>query len=57
MHFFYCWIIKRYLSQTPGPPSEAIPFLLRTLKGAAILAAWLLETYFYNTIYPRQPLL
>ena len=57
MHFFYCWIVKRHLPQTPGPPSEAIPFLLGTLKGAAILAAWLSETYFYDTLCPRRPLL
>ena len=57
IHFFYCRIVKRRLPRTPGPPSEAIPFLLGTPKGAAILAAWLSETHFYDTICPRRPLL
>jgi ribonuclease HI len=56
VHFFFCRIVKRRLPRPPGPPSETIPFLLGTPKGAAKLAAWLSETRFFDDICPRRPL-
>ncbi|KAI9042361.1 ribonuclease H family protein [Aspergillus affinis] len=39
VHFLFYYIAKRRLPRPPGPPSETIPFLLGTPKGAAKLAA------------------
>jgi hypothetical protein len=36
------------------PPSEIIPFLLGTEKGAARLATWLTETRYFEDICPRH---
>jgi hypothetical protein len=55
VHFFFCRIARRRSPRPPGPPSETIPFLLGTPKGAAKLAAWLSETRFFDDICPRQP--
>ncbi|EED11972.1 conserved hypothetical protein [Talaromyces stipitatus ATCC 10500] len=57
LHFFFCHIAKRRAPWPPGPPSEVISFLLGTAKGAQKLATWLAETYFFEDICPRQPLL
>jgi hypothetical protein len=55
IHFFFCRIAKRRAPRPPGPPSEVIPFLLGTGKGAARLAAYLTETRFFEDICPRHP--
>jgi ribonuclease HI len=57
VHFFFCRVAKRRLPRPSGPPSETIPFLLGTPKGAAKLAAWLTETRFFDDICPSRPLL
>jgi ribonuclease HI len=60
IHFFFCRIAKRKVAQPPGPPgppSEIIPFLLGTPKGAIKLAAWFSESRFFEDICPRRPLL
>lgn len=56
VHFFFCRIVKRRLPRPLGPPSETIPFLLGTPKGAAMLVAWLSQTRFFDDICPRRPL-
>jgi ribonuclease HI len=56
VHFFFCRIAKRRLPRPSGPPSETIPFLLGTPKGAAKLAAWLSDTRFFDDICSRRPL-
>jgi hypothetical protein len=38
LHFFFCRIAKRRAPRPPGPPSEIIPFLLGSMKGAQRLA-------------------
>jgi hypothetical protein len=55
IHFFFCRVAKRRLPRPPGPPSEAIIYLLGTPKGAVELAAWLSETRFFEDICPRRP--
>jgi hypothetical protein len=58
IHFFFCYIAKRRMPRPLGSPSEMIPHLLGTPKGAAKLAAWLPETRFYEsicTLYPPPP--
>ncbi|KAF7139722.1 hypothetical protein CNMCM5793_007559 [Aspergillus hiratsukae] len=54
IHFFFCRIAKRRAPRPAGPPSEIIPFLLGTKKGAIRLASWLTETRFFEDICPRQ---
>lgn len=55
LHVFFCRIAKRRAPRPPGPPSEVIPSLLGTAKGAQKLATWLAETRFFEDICPRQP--
>ena len=55
IHFIFCQIAKRKAPRFPGHPSEAIPFLLGTPKGAIRLARWLTETRFFEDICPRRP--
>jgi hypothetical protein len=55
VHFFFCYIAKRRMPRPLGPPSETIPYLLGTPKGAAKLAAWLSEIRFYEDIFTRYP--
>jgi ribonuclease HI len=54
-HFFFCRIAKRRLPRPSGPPSEAIPYLLGTPKGAVKLAAWLSKTRFFDDICLQHP--
>ncbi|KAI9034981.1 ribonuclease H family protein [Aspergillus affinis] len=56
IHFLFCYIAKRRLPRLLGSPSETIPFLLGTPKGAAKLAAWLAEIRFFEDICTRSPL-
>jgi hypothetical protein len=53
MHFFFCRIAKRRAHRPQGPPSEVIPFLLGSARGATRLATWLARTGFYTDICPR----
>jgi hypothetical protein len=55
IHFFFSRIAKRRRPRPSGPPSEIIPYLLGTPKGAVKLAAWLSETRFFEDICPRNP--
>jgi ribonuclease HI/endonuclease/exonuclease/phosphatase family metal-dependent hydrolase len=55
LHFLFCHIAKRRARRPPGPPSEVIPYLLGSVKGARRLASWLAETRFFEDICPRQP--
>ncbi|EED14696.1 conserved hypothetical protein [Talaromyces stipitatus ATCC 10500] len=55
IHFIFCQIAKRKAPRFPGHPSEVIPFLLGTPKGATKLAKWLTETRFFEDICPRRP--
>src|SRR4051795_11119876 len=55
IHFIFCQIAKRKAPRFPGQPSEVIPFLLGTPKGAIRLANWLTETRFFEDICPRRP--
>src|ERR1700759_2556307 len=54
-HFLFCPIAKRKARRPLGPPSQVIPYLLGSVKGAQKLATWLAETQFYTDICPRQP--
>ena len=55
LHFLFCPIAKRKARRPPGHPSEVIPYLLGSVKGAQKLATWLAETEFYTDICPRHP--
>jgi hypothetical protein len=55
IHFFFCRIARRRLPRPPGPPSEMIPYLLGTPKGAAELASWFSQARFFDDICPRYP--
>jgi hypothetical protein len=55
LHFFFCRIAKRRARRPPGAPSEVIPFLLGSEKGALKLAKWLTVTRFFEDICPRRP--
>ncbi|EED11470.1 polymerase, putative [Talaromyces stipitatus ATCC 10500] len=55
IHFIFCQIAKRKAPRFPRHPSEVIPFLLGTPKGATKLAKWLTETRFFEDICPRRP--
>lgn len=55
LHFFFCHIGKRRSPRPPGPPSEVIPFLLGTPKGAQQLGLWLSKNRFFEDICPRYP--
>jgi hypothetical protein len=54
-HFLFCPIAKRKARRPLGPPSQVIPYLLGSVKGAQKLATWLAETQFYTDICPRHP--
>jgi hypothetical protein len=55
LHFLFCPIAKRKARRPLGRPSEVIPFILGSPKGAQKFAIWLAETRFYTDICPRHP--
>ncbi|KAI1006345.1 hypothetical protein K3495_g1877 [Podosphaera aphanis] len=52
LHFIFCYIAKHCVPRPPGPPSEALPFLLCTYKGGLVLHKWLQESRFFSEICP-----
>ncbi|KAI9036018.1 uncharacterized protein KD926_002540 [Aspergillus affinis] len=56
VHFLFCSVAKRRMPRPPGPPSDIIPYLLGTPKGATELATWLSEVRFFEDICIRHPL-
>jgi ribonuclease HI len=51
LHFFFCRLGKARIA-FKGAPSEVIPSLLGTTKGAARLAKWLTDSQFYQKTCP-----
>jgi ribonuclease HI len=54
LHFYFCLKGKGRKTLHKGSPSEAIPWLLGTAKGADRLARWLSATKFYQDTCPRH---